>query len=426
MTQLAQTNELTLRDQYTFLVRSYEKFQAQKLKLNMARGIPCQEQLDLSSGLFDCTGPRDYQTANGVDCRNYGGIEGIPEVRELCAELLETDPQQVIVGGNSSLNLMFDLIAHAIFHPLPGGSCAWGKLPAVKFLCPSPGYDRHFAICEHLGIEMIPVNYRQDGPDMDQIEALVAADPAIKGIWCVPKYSNPLGITYTDTVIRRLAALSAKAGDFRIFYDNAYNVHHLTATPARLLNILDACKQAGHPDRVFVFGSTSKMTFPGAGIAMLASSDANLNWLKKKIRIQTIGPDKLNQLRQVRFFRDRAGIEAHMQKHAAIIKPKFDLVLATLTAELAGTNLASWSNPQGGYFISLDTLPGCAKQVVAKAAAAGVVLTPAGATFPYGRDPEDKNIRLSPTFPSLPELKKAIQLLTLCIQLVSIEQELTK
>nr|WP_092071733.1 aminotransferase class I/II-fold pyridoxal phosphate-dependent enzyme [Dendrosporobacter quercicolus]NSL49481.1 aminotransferase class I/II-fold pyridoxal phosphate-dependent enzyme [Dendrosporobacter quercicolus DSM 1736]SDM29876.1 DNA-binding transcriptional regulator, MocR family, contains an aminotransferase domain [Dendrosporobacter quercicolus] len=424
MTQLAQTNELTLRDQYTFLVRSYEKFQAQKLKLNMARGIPCQEQLDLSNGLFDCTGPGDYKTGNGVDCRNYGGIEGIPEVRELCAELLETDPQQVLVGGNSSLNLMFDLIAHAMFYPLPGGSRAWGKLPAVKFLCPSPGYDRHFAICEHLGIEMIPVNYRQDGPDMDQIEALVAADPAIKGIWCVPKYSNPLGITYSDTVIRRLAALPAKAGDFRIFYDNAYNVHHLTATPARLLNILDACKQAGHPDRVFVFGSTSKMTFPGAGIAMLASSDANLNWLKKKIGIQTIGPDKLNQLRQVRFFRNRAGIEAHMQKHAAIIKPKFDLVLTTLTAELAGKSLASWSNPQGGYFISLDTLPGCAKQVVAKAAAAGVVLTPAGATFPYGRDPEDKNIRLSPTFPSLPELKKAMQLLTLCIQLVSIEQEL--
>ena len=426
MTQLAQMNKSTLQEQYFALVRSYENFKSQKLKLTMARGIPSPEQLELSAGLFDCLGPKDYKTANGTDCRNYGGIEGIPEARELAAQLLEAGPQQVIVGGNSSLNMMYDLISHAMFHSLPGGSSSWGKLPKVKFLCPSPGYDRHFSICEHLGIEMIAVNYLHDGPDMDQVEALVSADESIKGIWCVPKYSNPTGITYSDAVVRRLAAMPAKAGDFRIFYDNAYTVHHLTATPPKLLNILDACKQAGHPDRVFVFSSTSKVTFPGAGIAMLASSETNISWLKKQLSRQTIGPDKLNQLRQVRFFKNIAGIEAHMKKHAALIKPKFDLVLDTLAAELAGKNLASWSNPQGGYFINLNTLPGCAKKVVAKAAEAGVVLTPAGATYPYGKDPEDKNIRLSPTFPSLPDLEKAMQLVSLCVQLVSLEQKLAK
>ena len=426
MTQLAQMNKSTLQEQYFALVRSYENFKSQKLKLTMARGIPSPEQLELSAGLFDCLGPKDYKTANGTDCRNYGGIEGIPEARELAAQLLEASPQQVIVGGNSSLNMMYDLISHAMFHSLPGGGSPWGRLPKVKFLCPSPGYDRHFSICEHLGIEMIAVNYLHDGPDMDQVEALVSADESIKGIWCVPKYSNPTGITYSDAVVRRLAAMPAKAGDFRVFYDNAYTIHHLTATPPKLLNILDACKQAGHPDRVFVFSSTSKVTFPGAGIAMLASSETNISWLKKQLSRQTIGPDKLNQLRQVRFFKNIAGIEAHMKNHAALIKPKFDLVLDTLAAELAGKNLASWSNPQGGYFINLNTLPGCAKKVVAKAAEAGVVLTPAGATYPYGKDPEDKNIRLSPTFPSLPDLEKAMQLVSLCVQLVSLEQKLAK
>jgi len=426
MNELTQMDSATLRDHYSSLVSRYEGFQSQKLKLNMTRGVPCPEQLELSAGLFDCVGPKDYRAADGTDCRSYGGVEGIPEMRELSAQLLQTTPQQVIVGGNSSLTMMYDLIVRAMLYGLPGSTIPWGKLPKVKFICPSPGYDRHFAICESLGIEMIAVDYLQDGPDMDQVEALVGADASIKGIWCVPKYSNPTGITYSDTVVQRLAAMPAKAADFTIFYDNAYNIHHLADTQPKLLNILDVCKQTSHPDRVFVFGSTSKMTFPGAGVAMLASSETNIAWLKKLISIQTIGPDKLNQLRHVRFFKDGAGLEAHMRKHAAIIKPKFDLVISILEAELAGKNLASWSNPLGGYFINLDTLPGCAQKVVAKAVAAGVSLTPAGATFPYGKDAADKNIRLSPTFPSLPDLEKAMQLLTLCIQLVSAEQELAK
>jgi len=426
MNELTQMDSATLRDHYSSLVSRYEGFQSQKLKLNMTRGVPCPEQLELSAGLFDCVGPKDYRAADGTDCRSYGGVEGIPEMRELSAQLLQTTPQQVIVGGNSSLTMMYDLIVRAMLYGLPGSTIPWGKLPKVKFICPSPGYDRHFAICESLGIEMIAVDYLQDGPDMDQVEALVGADVSIKGIWCVPKYSNPTGITYSDTVVQRLAAMPAKAADFTIFYDNAYNIHHLADTQPKLLNILDVCKQTSHPDRVFVFGSTSKMTFPGAGVAMLASSETNIAWLKKLISIQTIGPDKLNQLRHVRFFKDGAGLEAHMRKHAAIIKPKFDLVISILEAELAGKNLASWSNPLGGYFINLDTLPGCAQKVVAKAVAAGVSLTPAGATFPYGKDAADKNIRLSPTFPSLPDLEKAMQLLTLCIQLVSAEQELAK
>ena len=426
ITEPAKMSNLELQDRYTTLTNHYERFQQQNLKLNMARGIPCPEQLDLSAELLGCLHDTDYTAADGTDCRNYGVLDGIPEARKLAAQLLETSPNQVLVGGNSSLTLMHDLFVRLMLQPLPGNKLAWGKLGNVKILCPSPGYDRHFAICEYLGIEMIPVDYLHDGPNIEQIEALVADDESIKGIWCVPKYSNPTGITYSDDTVKKLAALPTKAHDFLILWDNAYNVHHLTDTPAPLADILTACSQAGHPDRVFVFSSTSKIGFPGAGIAMLASSERNISWLKKQLSIQTIGPDKLNQLRHVRFFRDRAGIEAHMKRHAAIIKPKFDLVLATLKEELSGKNLASWSSPQGGYFISLDTLPGCAQNVVAKAAAAGVILTPAGATFPYGKDPHDKNIRLAPTFPSMPELKLAMQLLALCIELVSIEQELEK
>ncbi|WP_371364649.1 Putative aminotransferase [Sporomusa rhizae] len=426
MTTLEKMNNTQLQQYLSSLSHSYEEVQAQKLKLDMSRGKPCPEQLDLSAGLMNCLSGADYKAANGTDCRNYGGLDGIPETKELLAWFLEVRPEEVIVGGNSSLTMMYDLIAKAMLHKIPGSQAPWSKLPQVKFLCPSPGYDRHFAICENLGIEMITINYQSDGPDMDEVEKLVATDPAIKGIWCVPKYSNPTGITYSDAVVKRLAAMPTKATDFRIFWDNAYTVHHLTDTRAPLLNILEACRQAGNPDRVFEFTSTSKISFPGAGIAMLASSEANVNWLKKQINIQTIGPDKLNQLRHVRFFKDQAGIENHMRKHAAILKPKFDLVLEILESKLGDKNLASWSKPQGGYFISLDTLPGCAQKVVAKAAAAGVMLTPAGATFPYGKDPEDKNIRISPSFPPLSELQQAMELLTLCIELVSAEQELAK
>ncbi len=426
MTELKKMDDLVLQEHYSTLVRSYKKYLTQKLKLDMSRGIPCPDQLDLSAGLIHCLGEKDYKAANGTDCRNYGVMDGIPEARELFAQVLETNSQQVIVGGNSSLTLMHDLIARALFHGLPDSNAPWGKLPLVRFLCPCPGYDRHFAICEYFGIEMIPVNYQQDGPDMAQVEQLAAADSAIKGIWCVPKHSNPTGITYSDAVVKRLAALPAKAPDFRIFWDNAYTVHHLTDNPPHLLNILDECKKSGHPDRVFMFCSTSKISFAGGGLAAVASSETNINWLKKQISIQTIGPDKINQLRHVRFFRNLAGIEAHMQRHAAIIKPKFALVQEILAANLGGKGLASWSNPAGGYFISIDTLPGCARKVVAKTAAAGVVLTPAGATYPYGKDPEDKNIRLAPTFPSLPELKQAMELFVLCIMIVSVEQELER
>lgn len=426
MTELEKMNNSQLQNYQSSLSRSYEEVQAQKLKLDMSRGKPCTQQLDLSAGLMDCLSSTDYTSANGTDCRNYGGMDGIPEAKELLAWFLEVHSKEVIIGGNSSLSMMYDLITKAMLHKIPGSETPWSKLPQVKFLCPSPGYDRHFAICENLGIEMITINYQSDGPDMDEVEKLVAADSSIKGIWCVPKYSNPTGITYSDAVVKRLATMPTKAADFRIFWDNAYTVHHLTNTPDSLLNILEACRQAGNPDRVFEFASTSKISFPGAGIAMIASSETNINWLKKQINIQTIGPDKLNQLRHIRFFKDQAGIENHMRQHAAIIKPKFDLVLEILESKLGGKNLASWSKPQGGYFISLDTLPGCAQKVVAKAAAAGVMLTPAAATFPYGKDPEDKNIRISPTFPPLAELQQAMELLTLCIELVSAEQELTK
>ncbi|HEY3424342.1 MAG TPA: aminotransferase class I/II-fold pyridoxal phosphate-dependent enzyme [Negativicutes bacterium] len=426
MTALKELTNTDLQKYYSALSSSYEKIQAQKLKLDMSRGKPCTAQLDLSDGLIDCLNKTDYKTVDGTDCRNYGGVDGIAEAKEIFAGILETKPQEIIIGGNSSLTMMYDLITRAMLHKLPGSESPWGKLPQVKFLCPSPGYDRHFAICEYLGIEMVTINYQDDGPDMAQVEQLVAADPTIKGIWCVPKYSNPTGITYSDAVVERLAAMPTKAMDFRIFWDNAYTVHHLTNTPDRLMNIRAACNKAGYPDRVFEFCSTSKITFPGAGIAVLASSPNNINWLKQQINIQTIGPDKLNQLRHVRFFRNQLGIENHMRQHAAIIKPKFDLVLDILAETLGDKNLASWSKPQGGYFISLNTLPGCAQQIVAKAAAAGVMLTTAGATFPYGKDPQDKNIRIAPTFPPLSELKQAMELVTLCIQLVSAEQELAK
>lgn len=426
MNELEMVSNSELQQYCSVLSSSYAIFQAQKLKLDMSRGKPCPAQLDLSAGLIDCLSQKDYKAIDGTDCRNYGGLDGIPEAKELLAWILEVRHQNVIIGGNSSLVLMHDLIARAMLHGLPESENPWGKLPKVKFLCPSPGYDRHFSICEYFGIEMITIDYLADGPNMDKVEQLVAADPTIKGIWCVPKYSNPTGITYSDTVVKRLATMATAATDFRIFWDNAYAIHHLTSTPQRLLNILETCTQAGHPNRVFMFSSTSKISFASAGIAMLASSETNIGWLKKQMTFQTIGPDKLNQLRHVRFFKDQSGIEEHMRQQEAIITPKFNMVLEILEAKLGGKNIASWSKPQGGYFISLNTLPGCAQQVVARAAAAGVVLTPAGATFPYGKDPEDKNIRLSPTFPPLSELKQAMELVVLCIELVSAEQELAK
>lgn len=412
-----------LQDLLAALNEKYEDFVAQKLKLDMSRGKPCTEQLSLSMEMLDFPSGKDScKTADGTDCRNYGLVDGIPEAKALFAQMLEVSPKEIIIGGNSSLSIMYDSVARAMMFGVYGGSLPWGKQKAVKFLCPSPGYDRHFAITELFNIEMIIVDMTPDGPDMDQVEKLVASDEAIKGIWCTPKYSNPQGITYSDDVVKRLAGMKTKADDFRIFWDNAYTVHHLTDKPDNLLNISAACKEAGNPDRVYIFGSTSKITFPGAGIAVMAASENNIAAIKKQLGIRTIGPDKINQLRHVAFLKDMNGIEEQMKKHGKILKPKFDMVLDILEAELDGKDIAWWNKPRGGYFISLNTLPGCAKEVLAMASGAGVVMTSAGATYPYGKDPQDSNIRIAPTFPPVSELKKAMELLCTCIQLVSVKK----
>jgi DNA-binding transcriptional MocR family regulator len=387
----------------------------------MSRGKPGADQLDLSLAVLDCINSSEScKASDGTDCRNYGLLDGIPEAKRLFAEMLEVDPTEIIIGGNSSLNMMYDTIARAYTHGLLGSEKPWCRLEKVKFLCPSPGYDRHFAVCEHFGFELIPVEMRADGPDMDVVERLVAQDEAVKGIWCVPKYSNPEGITYSDEVVDRFAALRPKAKDFRIFWDNAYCVHHLTDTPDPLKNILEACRRNGNEDTVFIFGSTSKISFPGSGVAMMAASQANIKFIEKQLTIQTIGPDKLNQLRHVRFFQNMDGMRAHMSRHAEILRPKFEAVQEGLESELGGTGLAQWSNPNGGYFVSLNTPDGCAKETVRLCAGAGVKLTPAGATFPYGIDPRDRNIRIAPTFPPVDELKKAIALLGLCVKIAGV------
>ena len=412
-----------LQNELAALKKQYEDFKAQNLKLDMSRGKPCSVQLDLSADMLECVdSSKGFKASDGADTRNYGGVDGIPEAKELFSKLLEVGTKEIVIGGNSSLNMMYDTIARAMSFGVYGSDEPWGKLPKVKFLCPSPGYDRHFAVCELFGIEMIVVEMKEDGPDMDAVEQLVANDEAVKGIWCVPKYSNPEGKTYSDKVVDRLAGMAAKAKDFRIFWDNAYTVHHLSDQPDRLKNILEACKQAGNPDRVFLYASTSKISFSGAGIAMMGASENNINLIKKQLSIQTIGPDKMNQLRHVRYFKDLDGIARHMKKHAEILKPKFDMVLDILEKRLAGRDIAWWNKPNGGYFISLNTLDGCAGKVVAMAGEAGVVLTKAGASFPYGKDPRDRNIRIAPTFPILEELRQAIELLCICVNIASIEK----
>ncbi len=403
----------------------YKEIKSRGIALDITRGKPCPEQLDLSIEMLDTINSRNYLTADAVDYRNYGGLDGIPEIKELFAQYLEVTPEEIIIGGNSSLNMMHDTFMRAMIKGITEDSPPWAKLPKVKFLCPSPGYDRHFFICDYLDIEMITVKMNDTGPDMDQVEDLAAADDSVKGIWCVPRYSNPTGVVYSDEVVERLAAMKTKANDFRIFWDNAYAVHHLDDKPARLKNILATCKQAGNPERVFIFGSTSKITFAGSGVAMMAGSAENMAMTKKQMAFQTIGPDKLNQLRHVKFFKNVAGIEDHMKKHAAILKPKFEAVQNTLNKDLAGKNIAEWSRPRGGYFVSIDTMEGCAAAVVQMAAEAGVKLTPAGSTFPYLRDPLDRNIRIAPSFPPLEEIETAIQLVAICIQLVSIEKIMT-
>ncbi len=407
-----------LKNEIEILEKRYNAFKAQNLKLDMTRGKPCAEQLDISMDILDIPAKELRKAADGTDCFNYGVLDGIPEAKALFAEMLEVNTDEIIVGGNSSLNLMYDTIARAMSLGILG-STPWSKLDGVKFLCPSPGYDRHFAICELFGIEMITVDMKQDGPDMDTVEKLVSEDESIKGIWCVPKYSNPDGITYTDEVVNRFANLKPKAKDFRIFWDNAYCVHHLSENPDKLKNILKACKDAGNENMVYIFSSTSKISFPGAGVAVMATSTENLKGIKKSLTIQTIGHDKINQLRHAKYFKNLEGINTHMKKHAGILEPKFNTVLQILQEELGGKDIASWNKPNGGYFVSLNTLDNCAKEVAKLAGEAGVALTKAGATFPYGNDPRDRNLRIAPTMPPVEELKKAIEVLAICVQLVS-------
>lgn len=405
------------------LKAKYKEYQAKDLKLNMARGKPCVEQLDLSMGMMDVlSSTSDLTCDDGTDCRNYGVLDGIKEAQELLADMMEVPPDHIIIYGNSSLNVMFDTIARSMSHGVMG-STPWSKLDKVKFLCPVPGYDRHFAITEYFGIEMIPVPMTPEGPDMDMVEKLVSEDESIKGIWCVPKYSNPQGYSYSDLTVRRFARLEPKASDFRIYWDNAYTIHHLYDDEQdHLVEILAECKRAGNPDLVYKFASTSKISFPGSGIAALASSHNNLEEIKAQLSIQTIGHDKVNQLRHVRFFGNIHGMIEHMRLHANILRPKFEAVLEILERELGGLDIGTWTKPKGGYFISFDSLEGCAKDIVAKCKKAGVVMTGAGATYPYGKDPKDSNIRIAPSYPPLSDLVIATELFTLCVKLASIEK----
>jgi DNA-binding transcriptional MocR family regulator len=420
MTDFKKLSKQELRQTKEELLQRYREFQSRALTLDMTRGKPCAEQLDLSLEMLDGDIAKAYLDQNGLDCRNYGGLDGIPAAKGLFAEYMQVEPAELIIGGNSSLNLMHDTILRGMVKGMLNGTTPWSQLPKVKFLCPSPGYDRHFFICEYLGIEMIPVNMLDDGPDMDQVEDLVAEDELIKGIWCVPQYSNPTGVVYSDNVVERLANMKTRAKDFRIFWDNAYAVHHLVDNPTPLKDILVACREAGNPERALLFGSTSKITFAGAGLAMMAGSQKNMEWVKNQMAFQTIGPDKLNQLRHVLFFKDIGGIMAHMKKHAAILSPKFEAVQRILDRELEGKNIARWSKPQGGYFVSIVSMEGCAAAVVKKAAEAGVKLTPAGSTYPYKNDPLDRNIRIAPSFPPLENVQAAMELVAICIQIVSI------
>lgn len=404
------------------LLEEYKEEQAKGLSLNMARGKPGFSQLALSMGMLDeINSSSDMRTLLGNDTRNYGDLDGIGECRQLMADMMEVKKENIIVYGNSSLNVMYDTVSRSMTHGV-NGSTPWCKLDKVKFLCPVPGYDRHFKITEFFGIEMINIPLLEDGPDMDLVEEYVNNDPAVKGIWCVPKYSNPTGIVYSDEVVRRFAALKPAAEDFRIYWDNAYCIHHLYKDKqAEILNIIDECEKAGNPDMVYMFGSTSKITFPGSGVAALATSPRNVEFIKKQLTVQTIGHDKINQLRHTRFFKNIDGIKAHMEKHADILRPKFEAVLNEFDKELAGLEIGSWIRPVGGYFISFDALEGCAKKIVAMCKDAGVVLTGAGATYPYGKDPHDNNIRIAPTYPTEAELAKAMEVFCVAVKIAATE-----
>ena len=401
----------------------YKEMESKGLNLNMARGKPGFSQLELCMPMLDVVNSTsDMRTMLGNDTRNYGDLDGIGECRRLMAYMLEVEKDNVLVGGNSSLNLMFDTVSRSFTHGV-NGSTPWYKLDKVKFLCPVPGYDRHFRITEEFGIEMINIPLHDDGPDMDLVEQYVNNDPAVKGIWCVPKYSNPTGISYSDEVVLRFANLKPAAEDFRIYWDNAYGIHHLYEDKQdKILNILEECKKAGNPNMVYIFCSTSKISFPGSGVSAVASSIENIKYIMSHMTVQTIGHDKINQLRHARFFKDINGLNEHMKKHAEVLRPKFKAVIDALESELSGLGIGSWVNPRGGYFVSFNAMPGCAKAIVKMCKDLGVVMTDAGATFPYGKDPEDSNIRIAPTFPSIEEMEVASKVFVLCVKLCSVNK----
>ncbi len=406
------------------LLTKFETYKVKSLNLDMSRGKPSTEQLNLSNYLLNTVTATDYATIANTDTRNYGGLDGIPEAKEFFKDFLEvTSIQEVVVGGNSSLTLMHDIVSRAITHGVPDGDLPWGKTK-VKFICPSPGYDRHFSICEHFGIEMITTSYTSEGPNIDEIEQLVSNDSSIKGIWIVPKYGNPTGLTCSDEIVLRLSTMKTAAKDFRIFWDNAYTVHHLSSEKDTLKNILEACKQAGNENRPFIFGSTSKITFAGSGVSAVGGSVANMDWYRNHLFYSTIGPDKLNQVRHTRFFKSMDDVHAHMERHARLLKPRFDMTLKVLDEELGETSLATWTKPKGGYFISFNAPKGTAKRIVSLAAEAGVKLTNAGATFPYKKDPNDSNIRLAPSCPTVEEIEEAMHIVCLAVKIAVKELEL--
>ena len=423
-TEMTRDELLALKDELT---NEFEAHKAKNLALDMSRGKPGLDQLNISMEMMDILNSScDLRSEEGIDCRNYGELTGIGEAKRLLADMMEVSPNEIIIYGNSSLNIMFDTVARGFLHGVMGNT-PWFKLDKVKFLCPAPGYDRHFAITESFQVEMITIPMTPTGPDMDMVEEYVNNDPAVKGIWCVPKYSNPQGVTYSDGTVRRFANLKPAAPDFRIYWDNAYCVHHLYEDDQDfLLEILAECKKAGNPDMVYKFSSTSKISFPGSGIAAIAASEANIKEISELLSIQTIGHDKLNQLRHVRYFKNLDGIHAHMMKHAELIRPKFEIVVSALEQGIGGLGIGSWINPKGGYFVSFDSLEGCAKRIVGLAKEAGVKMTGAGATYPYGKDPHDSNIRIAPTYPSLDELKAAMEIFVTCVKLASVEKLLEK
>jgi DNA-binding transcriptional MocR family regulator len=422
MTEVAQFSSLDINEVKQHAQGSYDAFKAKGLKLDLTRGKPSPAQLDLSNELLSLPGSANYVAEGNVDCRNYGGLQGLAEARKLFSGMMGTTPEQVVVANNSSLALMHDTVVYSLLKGTCDSQTPWAKQGEIAFLCPVPGYDRHFKICEDYGIRMVPVAFKEDGPDMDEVERLVAQDASIKGMWCVPKYSNPTGTVYSDAVVERLATMKTAAPDFRLYWDNAYAVHHLTDEHIEIANVLELCERHGHPNRPFVFASTSKITLPGAGLAMFAASKDNVKWLLARLTPRTIGPDKINQLRHVSFLKNDAGILQLMDRHRALIAPKFQKVLDVFGEKLGNVPNVTWTRPKGGYFISLEVPKGCAHGIVALAKDAGIQLTPAGATHPYGKDPDDRTIRIAPTFPELSEIALAAEGVALCVLLATAEK----